>query len=128
MSNLREIVAKFQSEVPHFISTDIVSLETGLSLAGGSIDPNFDSSIASACYVEVFQSNSQALELLGIGGETCEDILFSMRDAYLLQRGIGTEHYHGLAITRSGSLGYARTLMRKYEHLILDAIKADIGG
>jgi predicted regulator of Ras-like GTPase activity (Roadblock/LC7/MglB family) len=112
MSRLDDLVAKFES---------------GLSVAGGSIDPNFDSSLASACYSEVVKSNAQALDLLGLGANSSEDILVSTRDAYLLLRMVGREHYHGLAITKHGALGYARSVMKKYEPQFLDAIR-ELGG
>jgi predicted regulator of Ras-like GTPase activity (Roadblock/LC7/MglB family) len=109
--------------VPHFVSTDIVNIDSGLSVAGGSVDPNFDASVASACYAEVVKSNAQALELIGLGANTSEDICISTRDAYILLRMLGREHYHGLAITKMGALGYARSIMRKYEPSFLQALK-----
>jgi predicted regulator of Ras-like GTPase activity (Roadblock/LC7/MglB family) len=123
MSNLDDLMKKFRSEVPHFVSTDIVNIDSGLSVAGGSVDPNFDASVASACYAEVVKSNAQALELIGLGANTSEDICISTRDAYILLRMLGREHYHGLAITKMGALGYARSIMRKYEPSFLQALK-----
>ncbi|MCK6587781.1 MAG: hypothetical protein HUU21_04740 [Polyangiaceae bacterium] len=127
MSLLQDLINKFKTEIPHFIATDLVNIETGLSVAGGSIDPNFDASVAAACYAEVTKSNSQALDLLGLGGQTTEDILVSTREAYLLLRLIGKDHFLGLAITKHGALGYARSVMKKYEPLLREAINRDFG-
>jgi predicted regulator of Ras-like GTPase activity (Roadblock/LC7/MglB family) len=127
MSKLEEIIQKFRQEIPHFIATDVVNIETGLSVAGGSVDPDFDASVAAACYAEVTKSNKQALDLLGLGGHTTEDILVSTREAYLLLRLIGNDHFHGLAITKHGALGYARSVMKKYEPKLLEAINQDFG-
>ncbi|HZF47345.1 MAG TPA: hypothetical protein VE093_01785 [Polyangiaceae bacterium] len=127
MSKLDDLIKKFREEIPHFIATDVVNIETGLSVAGGSVDPDFDASVAAACYAEVTKSNRQALDLLGLGGQTTEDILVSTREAYLLLRLIGNDHYHGLAITKHGALGYARSVMKKYEPKLLDAINQDFG-
>lgn len=123
MSKLHEIINRFRAEIPHFISTDLVHIESGLSLGGGSSDPNFDASVASASYAEVVKANSQALDLLGVGAHTTEDILVSTRDAYLLIRLLGKDHYLGLAISRQGTLGFARAVMKKYEPLLLGAIR-----
>lgn len=123
-NTLDDLIAKFRSDVPHFISTDVVNIESGMSIGGGSIDPNFDASLAAACYAEVVKANAQALDLLGLGAHTSEDILISTRDAYLLMRFLGKEHYHGLAITKHGALGYARSVMKKYEGPFLEAIKS----
>ena len=123
MSRLEDLVTQFKREIPHFVSTDIVQIDSGLSVAGGTIDPNFDSSLASACYSEVVKSNSQALDLLGLESRFSEDILISARDFYILLRNVGQEHYLCLTVTKQGALGYARSIMKKYEPLFLAAMK-----
>lgn len=123
---LMDIINQFRSEVPQFVSTDVVHFESGLSIGGGSIDPNFDASVASASYSELVKSNARALDLLGVGAASTEDILITTQHIYILIRMVGREHYHGLAITRQGTLGYARAVMKKYEGAILEAIK-DLG-
>jgi predicted regulator of Ras-like GTPase activity (Roadblock/LC7/MglB family) len=124
MSKLDELITKFRADVPHFMATDIVQIDSGLSVAGGSVEPSFDSSLASACYADVVKSNTQALDLLGLGANTSEDILISTRDAFILLRLLGREHYHCLAITKHGALGYARSVMKKYEPHFLEALRA----
>lgn len=120
---LMEIVNQFRNDVPQFVSTDIVHIESGLSWGGGSIDPNFDASVASASYAELVKSNARALDLLGAGAASTEDILITTKDLYILIRMVGRDHYHGLAITRQGTLGYARAIMKKYEPQILEAVR-----
>jgi predicted regulator of Ras-like GTPase activity (Roadblock/LC7/MglB family) len=123
MSNpLFDILNRFKAEVPHFISTDIVEIESGMSIAGGSVDPTFDASVASACYAEVVKSNARALDLIGIGANSTEDILITTTNAYLLLRMIGNRHYLGLALSRQGTLGFARALMVKYAPMVLKAL------
>jgi predicted regulator of Ras-like GTPase activity (Roadblock/LC7/MglB family) len=122
MGSLQDVLNRFRAEVPHFISTDVVEIDSGLSIAGGSVDPNFDASVASACYAEVIKSNARALELLGIGASSTEDVLITTTNAYLLLRMIGGQHYLGLALSRQGTLGFARALMVKHAPGILAAI------
>jgi predicted regulator of Ras-like GTPase activity (Roadblock/LC7/MglB family) len=123
MAKIEDILARFMEEVPQFIATDCVNIETGLSVGGStSIDPKFDASMASACYSEVIKSNARALDLLGIGSDTVEDILVTARDAYILVRVIGKEHYVSLVITRRGTLGLARAILKKYEPALLAAL------
>jgi predicted regulator of Ras-like GTPase activity (Roadblock/LC7/MglB family) len=119
---LLDAVNRLKAEVPHFISTDVVDIDSGLSIAGGSIDPNFDASVASACYAEVVKSNARALDLIGIGANATEDILITTHNAYLLLRMIGQRHYLGLALGRQGTLGFARALMVKYAPYVLKAL------
>ncbi|MCK6586903.1 MAG: hypothetical protein HUU21_04765 [Polyangiaceae bacterium] len=123
MVRIEDILAKFMDEVPQFIATDCVNIETGLSVGGStSIDPKFDASLASACYAEVVKSNGRALELLNIPPDSVEDILITARDAYLLIRMIGKEHFVSLVITRKGTLGLARAILKKYEPQLLAAL------
>lgn len=119
---LHEVIENFRADVPDFVSTDIVNIASGLSIGGGSIDPQFDATVASASYAEVVKSNSRALQLLGIDPHSTEDILITTTGIYILIRLLGEEYYHGLAIARTGSLGLARVLMKKYEPLFLNAL------
>lgn len=123
MARIEDILARFMEEVPQFIATDCVNIEAGLSVGGSaSIDPKFDASLASACYSEVVKSNARALDLLGVGAASVEDILITTRDAYILLRLIGKEHFVCLVITRRGTLGLARAILKKHEPALLAAL------
>lgn len=122
---LHEAIDRFRAEVNAFVSTDIVDIQSGMSIGGGSIDPNFDATVASASYAEVVKSNARALKLLGIDPVSTEDILITTKHAYLMIRLLGTQYYHGLAISRDGgNLGLARIIMKKYAPVFLDAIES----
>ena len=123
MNQLPDILESFQGDVPGFISTDVVEIDSGMSIGGGSIDPEFDSDMASASYAEVVKSNRRALDLLGMDASATEDILITTEHAYLLLRELGEEYYHGLAISRDGNLGMARMLMKRYSSDILESIQ-----
>lgn len=123
MNPLPELIDEFREQVPGFISTDVVEIQSGMSIGGGSIDPEFDSEMASASYAEVVKSNRRALEFLGLPETASEDLLITTQDAYLLLREIGTDYYHGLAISKEGNLGMARMLMKRYAPRILEAIE-----
>jgi len=125
-SNLDALIEKFRAEIPEFVSTDIVEIESGLSLAGGSIFPDsFDSSVASALYAEVIKANEKAMGALG--GEPnvgeVEDILITTSKVYILLLVYPEKkYYHGLAITRKGNLAYARIVMKKFQTLFIKAL------
>lgn len=123
MNPLPELIDEFREQVPGFISTDVVEIQSGMSIGGGSIDPEFDSEMASASYAEVVKSNRRALEFLGLPETASEDLLITTQDSYLLLREIGTDYYHGLAISKEGNLGMARMLMKRYAPKILEAIE-----
>ena len=123
--NLNMLIDKFREEITGFISTDIVEIESGLSIAGGSVNPDFDSEVASASYADVVKANSKALNAIG-GDEAVgatEDILITTSKAYLLILVFPNKRfYHGLAITRNGNLAFARLVMKKYQQLFIDAL------
>lgn len=122
--SLYDAIESFRSEVPAFVSTDIVNITSGMSIGGGSIDPRFDATVASASYAEVVKANSRALALLGMDPESTEDILITTTSTYILLRLLGGDYYHGLAIGKDGNLGLARVIMKKYEPIFLDGIRA----
>lgn len=124
---MQEILDRFQAEVPEFVSTDLVNIDSGLSIGGGTADPDFDASIASASFAEVVKSNRRALDLLGLGADSSEDILITTDKVYILIRLLGREYCHLLAISRQGNLGLGRVLMKKYAPELLAAV-GDLGG
>lgn len=123
MDRISQVLEKFRDEVPEFVSTDIVNIESGLSIGGSSVNFDFDASVASASYAEVVKSNARALDLLGLGAESTEDILISTASVYLLIRLLGAEYYQILAISRKGNLGLARAIMKKLQPGLLDAVQ-----
>ncbi|MEM7049790.1 MAG: DUF4388 domain-containing protein [Acidobacteriota bacterium] len=122
VSNLQSVLDRFRDEVPEFVATDLVNIDSGLSIGGATLDADFDSSVASACYAEVVKSNRRALDLLGLGSDSTEDILISTEKVFLLLRLLGSEYYHVVAITRKGNLGFARAIMKKFEPALLQAV------
>ena len=123
MSVLQQELDKFRDEVPEFVSTDMVNIESGLSIGGATIDPDFDASVASACYAEVVKLNRRALELLGLGANSTEDLLVTTKKVNILVRMLGGEYCHVLAISRKANLGLARAIMKKYEQVLLEAVR-----
>jgi predicted regulator of Ras-like GTPase activity (Roadblock/LC7/MglB family) len=122
LSRLEDVLNRFREEVPEFVSTDIVHIESGLSIGGGSIESDFDASVAAASYAEVVKANSRALDLLGLGQGSAEDILVTTKTVHLLIRMLGGEYYQVLVVSRRGNLGLARVLMKKYEPRLLEAL------
>ena len=122
--SLHEAIERFRSEVPAFVSTDIVNITSGMSIGGGSVDPKFDATVASASYAEVVKANSRALQLLGMDRDSTEDILITTGSMYILLRLLDREYFHDLAIGKDGNLGLARVIMKKYEPRFLDGIRA----
>ena len=123
MSQVDDILEEFSDDVSNFISTDVVDIESGMSMGGYSIDPEFDGSVASAAFSEVVQSYKRAFDMLDMNPESLQDILGTADDVLVVTRLIGDRtFYHGLAIGKEGNLALARKTMEKYEDRIVDAV------
>ena len=122
MIRLDTVLGEFREQVPEFVATDLVNLESGLSIGGCSADTAFDASAASASFGEVVRANLRALELLGMDASSAEDILITTARVNILLRMLGRNYYHCLAIGKKGSLGFARAVMKKYEPALLSAL------
>jgi predicted regulator of Ras-like GTPase activity (Roadblock/LC7/MglB family) len=121
MANLQDILKNLASDVPGFISTDVVGMD-GLSIAGYASNPDFDAEAASAQFALVMKLVSKTADQLGSG--EVEDNLVTTDDAYVLTRFLGDGSYYlGIAVSKDmGSLGNVRLMSRNYADDIWDAI------
>jgi predicted regulator of Ras-like GTPase activity (Roadblock/LC7/MglB family) len=123
MANLDDVLQDLASEVSGFIATDVVDLESGMSIAGYARDPEFNGSMASAAFTNVLESYREAFDLLELDPDEINDIMGTTDDLMIFTRPIGDRRfYHGLAISTDGNLALARMKMGEYEDKILDAI------
>ncbi len=123
MSDLEDVLRDFEDDVSNFISTDVVDIESGMSMGGRSVDPDFDGSVASAAFSDVVKSYRRAFDLLEMNPDSIQEIMGRSEDVIVLTRIIGDQTYfHGLAITREGNLALARKTMEAYEDRIVDAV------
>jgi len=101
----------------------VVDIESGMSMGGYSVDPDFDKSAASAAFSEVVQAYRRAFDMLDINPESLQDILGTADDVLVVTCLIGDRtFYHGLAIGKEGNLALARKTMETYEDRIVDAV------
>jgi predicted regulator of Ras-like GTPase activity (Roadblock/LC7/MglB family) len=122
MSKLDDVLLAFRNEIDGFVSTDVVNISDGMSIGGGSIMPNFDSTAASAEFASVTQAVIRALKSLG--NDYLEDILITTSSIYVIVRMLGpSTYYHGLAINKNvGNLGRSRLIMKNYELKIIESM------
>lgn len=124
MSQLDDILREFSDDVSNFISTDVVDVESGMSMGGYSADPEFDGSVASAAFSDVIKAYRRAFDLLEMDPDSIQELLGRSDDVLVVTRLIGDRSfYHGLAITRDGNLALARKNMQSYEDRIVDAVE-----
>ncbi len=121
MAKLDQILQQFRSELgADFVSADVVGMD-GMSIAGGSVDPNFDGTEASARFAVVMKLAAKVSEKIGMGA--VDDNLVTTDKAYVIARFIGNgAYYWGVAVTRNATLGTVRMIMNEYADQLWDAI------
>lgn len=121
MNKLDQLLQQVRTELGvDFVSTDIVGMD-GLSIAGGSVIPDFDASAASARFAMVVKLSQKVAEKLDMG--TVEDNLVTTDQTYIIARFLGDNSYYwGLAVTRNATLGMVRMLMAEYADQLWAAI------
>jgi len=121
MAKLDQLLQQVRTSLgAEFVSTDIIGMD-GLSIAGGSVDPNFDATEASARFTMVMKLGAKVSNQLGLG--TVDDNLVTTDRAYILSRFLGNGSYiWGLAVTREATLGSVRLMMNEYVDQLWDAI------
>jgi predicted regulator of Ras-like GTPase activity (Roadblock/LC7/MglB family) len=121
MTKLEEILYKFRSELGgDFISTDVVGMD-GISIAGGSLDPNFDANNIAARFAEVMKLALKISAKIDIG--KVDDNLVTTDKTYIISRFLGDTTYYWVAVVSiNATLGSLRMLMNEYAPQILEAI------
>ncbi len=121
MTKIDELLQQIRVETgAFFIATDIVGMD-GISVGGGSISPDFDSTAASARFAMVMKLATQVSKKLGLG--EMEDDLVTTDKAYVITRYIGDGTYFwDIAVSRDATLGTVRMMMNEYGPQLWDAI------
>jgi len=119
MSKIDDLIQDFADNVPNFISTAIVDMDSGMGVGSYSADPEFDASAANAAYTDFVQANRDALEILDADPLDTTDILITTNGMYLLIRELGEDYYMGSAISQDGNLALVRKKMEQYEDRFL---------
>lgn len=121
MAKLDQLLQQFRGEIgADFISADVVGMD-GLSIAGGSTDPGFDSSEASARVAMVMKLAGNVTTKVGMG--VVDDNLVTTDRSYMLTRFLGDGSYFlNVAVTRNAILGSVRVMMSEYAPKFWEAI------
>ncbi len=119
MSEIEGLIKEFAENVPNYISTAIVDMESGMGVGSYSKDPEFDASAANAAYTDFVQANRDALDILGADPLGTTDILVTTNGMYLLIRELSEDYYMGTAVSQEGNLALVRKQMEQYEEAFL---------
>jgi predicted regulator of Ras-like GTPase activity (Roadblock/LC7/MglB family) len=124
MNKLEQVIYQFRNELgSDFISTDVVGMD-GLSIGGGSLNPNFDAAEISARFAEVMKLAVKISAKIDIG--KVDDNLVTTDTTYIISRFLGDGHYYWVVVVSSNAtLGTVRMLMNEFAPQITDAIPHD---
>ena len=121
MAKLEQLLQEVRAQLGgDLVSTGIVGID-GISIAGGSISPEFDSTEASARFAMVMKLAAQVSNKIGMGA--VDGLLVTTDKVFLLTRFLGNGTYFwGVAVSRNATLGFVRILMNEYADQLWDAI------
>ena len=124
MNNLEQVIFQFRNELgSDFISTDVVGMD-GISIGGGSSNPNFDAADISARFAEVMKLAVKISTKIDIG--KVDDNLVTTDTTYIISRFLGDGLYYWVVVVSSNAtLGTVRMLMNEFAPQINDAIPHD---
>jgi predicted regulator of Ras-like GTPase activity (Roadblock/LC7/MglB family) len=121
IGKLDQVIERFHIELgSDLISTEVVGLD-GIAIAGGSTDPNYNSTDAAARLSTVLKLADKASSKLGMG--KVDDNLTTTDKSYIIARFIGDGTYFwGVAVTRNATLGSVRMIMNEFASQVWDMI------
>lgn len=124
MNKLEQVIYQFRNELgSDFISTDVVGMD-GISIGGGSLNPNFESADISARFAEVMKLAVKISTKIYIG--KVDENLVTTDTTYIISRFLGDGQYYWVVVVSSNAtLGTVRMLMNEFTPQIFDAIPHD---
>jgi predicted regulator of Ras-like GTPase activity (Roadblock/LC7/MglB family) len=125
MNKLEQVIFQFRNELgSDFISTDVVGMD-GISIGGGSLNPNFDAADISARFAEVMKLTVKISMKTYIG--KVDENLVTTDATYIISRFLGDGQYYWVVVVSSNAtLGTVRMLMNEFAPQINDAIPHDL--
>jgi predicted regulator of Ras-like GTPase activity (Roadblock/LC7/MglB family) len=112
MAEIGELLQEMAQRIPGFLSCDVVGVD-GISI-GGISQQGFDGSAAAAYFGNVMQETKRALDAIGVGAESLDDVLFTTDKAYIFMRVINADFHLGVTTEAlGGNLGMARMEMKR---------------
>ncbi len=118
---INQLLEQIRSELgTDLIATDIIGMD-GISIAGVTTIPNFDSAAGCARFAMVMKLASKIGNKLATG--QVEENLASTYKGIVLSRSLGDGSYiWAMVLRKDATLGTARLIMREYAEQIWDAI------
>ncbi|MBC7476030.1 MAG: hypothetical protein H7263_17240 [Candidatus Sericytochromatia bacterium] len=113
-SEIQKTIEAISAGIPTLIAVAIVEIDSGMSLGSISKDPNFDPEIASAYNAEVVKQKVAAMNALGIGDQSVEDILITLSNQiHIIRLTSDKKHFLYMAAKKETNLAMARSVLKQ---------------
>lgn len=122
--SIKEVLAELKTEIPDFVAAELVHAEEGTILAGvvGDGVQGYDSATAAAFYGAMMRNALRAARAFG-DASPIETVQITTDAHYILGRFIpGTSFAQLVTLQRSGKLGIALVVMRRFDAPLADAL------
>jgi hypothetical protein len=117
MASEKEVLAvfdKIQADIPGFIASSLVDLDSGMTLAVKTVRPDFDLAAASAFNSEIVKQKFKTIKSLNLKSNL-EEVLFTLSDQIHMIRLAGPGAFVYLAADRATSnLAIVRSAVIKH--------------
>jgi predicted regulator of Ras-like GTPase activity (Roadblock/LC7/MglB family) len=122
MSALNDVPEQLRDSLNGFLSTDVVHVDSGMSVGGQSFNVDFDIGAAASLYADLIQSNRETLDTIGLEEATTQDILMTTDERHTLLRMLNEDYVHILIVDRGANLGMCRAKMRRMAPELIEAV------
>jgi predicted regulator of Ras-like GTPase activity (Roadblock/LC7/MglB family) len=122
MDALNDVPKQLRDSLRGFLSTDVVHIDSGMSLGGQSFNVDFDIATAAARYADLVRSSRETLDMIGVSDPTTQDILMTTDQRHTLLRRLNDDYVHVLIVERDANLGMCRAKMRQVAPDLIAAV------
>ena len=122
MSALNDVPEQLRDSLRGFLSTDVVHIDSGMSLGGQSFNADFDIAAAASMYADLVRSSRETLDTIGISDQDTQDILMTTDERHTLLRKLDEDYVHVLIVERDANLGMCRVKMRQVAPDLMEAV------
>lgn len=122
MDALNDVPEQLRDSLRGFLSTDVVHVDSGMSVGGQSYNVDFDIAAAASRYADLVRSSREILDRIGIQDPTTQDILMTTDERHTLLRRLNEDYVHVLIVDRDANLGMCRAQMQQCAPDLIEAV------
>jgi hypothetical protein len=113
-----ELLSAIASEIPGCISTSVVDIESGMSLAAITRQDSLSAAGADAFHCDVYRSLQRAASALEGQQHPEAIVIMSQRAVFISLPFGGTPYFWHVVTPLDTTIGFTQALMRKYYHQV----------